>query len=383
VPPTGTELGDFGPRGRPLALDAARSAVFDTAATGVLKSRARGSPISRRTTIQAVVAVAAIALVVIAPPARAQVASDEEAEEENFDDLTALVDQPYDTSQGRALYPVRLRFDSRFIVDSDFGSTDATFYNPRGQFRLTVPVAERTSFRFFAGGDALISDWDGTTDLFNLGPTSSDPLDTLYSGDLLLQGAHVVGHSSLLADSEEWAVVGVGRASSSFESGADFEDSITGGGSIGVSYHVDDKVEIVTGVSVSSRLDKNSVRVMPLLSFAWHVTDRVRIRGSTSGARVDFDLTDTVRLFARARIRNERYRLDRRPGPTGAGTVRDRSIPVGLGVWWEFHERLRLSLFGGVVAYHQIRTYDGDRDGIRSITSDPAPFFEIRIDLRP
>ena len=348
-----------------------------------MESSARERPISRRTTIFAAVAVAAIALVVSAVPARAQVASNGDAEEENFGELTTLVDQPHDASQRRVLYPVRLRFDSRFIVDSDFGSTDATFYNPRGQLRLTVPVAEGTALRFFAEGDALISDWDGTTDLFDLGPTSSDPFDTLYSGGLLLQGVHVVGHSSLLADSEEWAVVGAGRVSSSFESGADFDDSITGGGSIGVSYHVDDKVEIVTGVSVSSRLDRNNVRVMPLLSFAWQATDRLRIRGSASGARIDFDLNDTVRLFARARIQTERYRLDRRPGLTGAGTVRDRSIPVGLGVLWKFHERLRLSLFGGVVAYHQIRTYDGNRDTIRSITSDPAPVFEIRIDLRP
>jgi hypothetical protein len=321
-------------------------------------------------------------MVVAAPPARAQGAPDEGAEEEIFD-LATLVDQPHDPSEDRVLYPVRLRFDSSFFVDSDFGSTDVTFYNPRGQLRLTVPVAEGTWLRFFAAGEALISDWDGTTDLFNLGPTSSDPFDTLYSGGLLLQGAHVVGHSSLLADSEEWAVVGAGRVSSDFESGADFDDSITGGGSIGVSYHVEDKIEIVTGVSVSSRLDKNSVRIAPLFSFAWHVTDRWRIRGNASGARVDFDLTDSVRLFARARIQNERYRLDRRPGPTGAGTVRDRSIPVGLGVLWKFHQRLRLSLFGGVVAYHQIRTYDGNRNRIRSIKSDPAAVFEIRIDLRP
>jgi hypothetical protein len=312
------------------------------------------------------------------------VAPDAGAEEESEEDgeLVTLQEDPPDEPEVRTLYPVRLRFDSRFIADSDFGGADATFYRPRAQMRATLPVSEQIAFRLVGDLRATFSDWDGTTDLFDLGPTSGDPFDTLYSGGLRLQGRYLLGRPSLLAASEEWSLLGEGVFKTRFEDGADAGDGFTGGGGIAVGYQLPDRLNVMGGVSVSSRLD-GGVRIRPIAFLVWDVTERLRIRANSNGGRVDFRLTDDLRLFARARIQSTRWRLDRRAAPVGEGTLRQRIVPVGLGLVWKIGERLHMSVFGGVVAYHQLKAFDNNRNSIESITGDPAPVFEIRFDVRP
>lgn len=323
-------------------------------------------------------AVLAALLAAVAPTARAQ----EAVVEEDAGDLGTLTEEsrgvPVD-----GVHPVRLRFESRFIAKSDFGEADASFYRPRGQLRVTAPVSEDTAFRLVAEGSALFSDWDGFTDLFDLGPVRRDPFGTLIASELSLQGRHALGSSSWLAQSEQWALLGEGSLSSQLEEGADFDDSLAGGGSLALEYRIPDRLDLVAGAGVGSRLDKDDVRILPVVSAIWYATQRLRLRAHMHGARIDYELTEDVKLFARAQVRSRRYRLERRAGPTGKGTLRERMIPAGLGVVWKLDRRLRMSAFAGAVFDHEFRAYDSDRNRIDSIDSGAAPFFEIRLDLRP
>jgi hypothetical protein len=47
------------------------------------------------------------------------------------------------------------------------------------------------------------------------------------------------------------------------------------------------------------------------------------------------------------------------------------------------NRNFRIGASAGVMAEHKIKVRDRNRNTIGSINSDPAPYFEVRIDFRP
>jgi hypothetical protein len=297
-------------------------------------------------------------------------------------DLATLPEDAEAAPKGRARHPLHVRLESLFVPHSDFGSAEASFYEPSGELRLSAPLGERTAARLVVEGAALFSDWDGDTDLFDLGPSGGDAFDTLVSGGLKLQGQRFLGGPGWLAEDERWSLLGEARIAADLEEGAEFDEAITGGGSLGIGYELPDRLDVLLGAGLQTRLDRDGPGVMPVVSITWWPIPPLRLRAYTHGVRIDYDVSEKLRLFARMRLQSKRYRLETRPGPTGQGTLRERRLPVGLGVLWKHSEGLEVGLFGGVVAWHQLRAYDSDRDRIDSESADPAPLFELRIDWR-
>ncbi len=295
-------------------------------------------------------------------------------EDEQTPDLHMLEEVPALAPQG---IPVKIRFrsDTRFVVGSDFGASDANLYWPRGYLQIGVPLSERAAVRLRLSGGAALYDFDGSTDLFGVGPSSRQPFDNLYSGTLALEGRYRL--------TEAWALYAQGVAAARWEEGGAFDDSIMGGGGLAVGFQIPDRFKLILGGGLKSRLDRSSLRAYPLVDLEWMISDAWKLRIHGPGAALEYSFNDAFRVFLRGQMTSRRYRLDDRPGPVGRGTVRDRQIPVGLGFHWVVNRNFRIGVSAGVMAQHKIKVRDSNRNTIGSISADPAPYLELRIDLRP
>ena len=107
-----------------------------------------------------------------------------------------------------------------------------------------------------------------------------------------------------------------------------------------------------------------------------------RLRSYGTGLQLERKLVPDLVLFTRARLESQKFRLGARPGGVGKGSVRIRKVPVGLGVQWRPWRWLRLRIGGGVMAYNQLLVKDAASDTLSSVSSDVAPYFNLRIDVR-
>jgi hypothetical protein len=320
-----------------------------------------------------------VGLLVTAPAERG-VAQDEY---EQTPDLNTLEDVPDRAPSQGIPVDIRVRSDTRFIVGSDFGSSDANLYWPRGSMQVGVPLSKRAAVRFRLNGGAAIYDFDRTINLFGRDPDSAppgnlfdpDPFDNLYAGSFAVEGVYRM--------SDTWGLFTHGFVTARWEDGASFDDSISGGGGLAVGYKIRDRLDLILGVGLKSRLDRSGPRPYPLVDLEWRIDDSWTLHSHGKGLAVEYAVNNAFKIFLRGRIESRRYRLDNRLGLASRGTVRDRQIPVGLGFRWVANRNIRIGVVAGVMAYHQLKVRDRNRDTIESISADPAPYFELRIDFRP
>lgn len=295
-------------------------------------------------------------------------------EDEETPDLHTLEETPALAPRG---IPIKLRFrsDTRFVVGSDFGTSDANLYWPRGYLQIAVPLSERAAVRLRLSGGAALYDFDDSTDLFGVGPSSREPFDDLYSGTLALEGRYRM--------TENWALYGQGFAAARWEEGSAFDDSIVGGGGLAIGFRIPDRFKLILGGGLKSRLDRSSLGPYPLIDLEWMISDAWKLRIHGPGALLEYKFSDAFKVFLRGQITTRSYRLDERLGPAGRGTVRDRQLPVGVGFRWVVHRNFRIGVSAGVMAQHKLKVRDRNRNTISSISADPAPYLELQIDLRP
>jgi hypothetical protein len=298
-------------------------------------------------------------------------AEDEYEEAPNLEPLERLTDRAH---RGIPV-SIRVRSDTRFVFGSDFGSADANLYWPSGSLQVGVPLSKRAAIRFrLSGGDALY-DFDGSTDLFGSGASSDDPFDDLCSGSFAIEGAYRL--------SETWALVSQGLVAARWEDGARFGSGISGGGGLAIGYRNGDRLDVVLGAGLKSRLDRSSPGVYPLVDLEWMIDEHWKLRVHGAGIALEYRFSDSFKLFLRGAIESRSYRLDDRLGPASRGTVRDRQSPVGVGFRWVINRHFRIGAAAGVMVEHKLKVRDQSRSTIASISADPAPYLEVRIDLRP
>ncbi len=320
-----------------------------------------------------------VGLLVAALPG-AGVAQDEY---EQAPDLHALEDLPSEAPGRDIPVDIRLRSATRFVVDSDFGAADADLYRPRGSLRVAFPLSKRAAMRFRFNGGAALYDFDGTHNLFGRNPDSDPPgapfdphaFDNLYMGSLATEAAYRVN--------DTWGLFAQAFVTSNWEDGASFGDAISGGGGLAIGFRIPDRFDLILGAGLKSRLDRRNPRPYPLIDLEWNIDDHWRLRSHGQGLALEYAIDDDLSVFVRGRLESRRYRLDVRPGPASRGTVRDRQIPVGLGFRWAARRHFSVRVVAGVMAYHQLKVRDDNRNTIASVSADPAPFFEVLIDLRP
>ncbi|MFH1943007.1 MAG: TonB-dependent receptor [bacterium] len=171
------------------------------------------------------------------------------------------------------------------------------------------------------------------------------------------------------------------------EKGADFGDSLNGGGFAAFSYRFSDRLSIGPGVGVLTQLE-DSTRVIPILVINWKITDDLSLNtGRGTGATLGPGLTLDWRL-SRAwlfslggRYERLRFRLDE-TGTVSNGIGEDRSFPIFGGIGYSFTPLVRISVLGGVEVGGELRLEDEKGHTIIKENHDPAGFLGVAFSAR-
>lgn len=307
-------------------------------------------------------------------------ADEQETRERDFPGLAR------EAEKANVLDHAELRFDVRssFVPGGDFGSFSADLYRPAARFHITLPVGRNAVARLATSTHVDVYDFEGTSDLFEAGPTGDDPFEELHAVTLRLQGAYLLEDCcTLFSDREHWALLGEGFWRGRWEAGSDISDGHNGGATLALGYLLPGRLELALGIQLSSKLLESGISVSPVFDLDWKINDHWRLCNYGAGLRVEYRVRRGLVLFAQSRLKNRSYRLDDRGGSIGKGSVRSREVPVGIGVRWDALDVLRVTVLAGAMAYYELRVQDEDRNTLGTETADPVPYFELRFDLRP
>lgn len=279
--------------------------------------------------------------------------------------------EPASPELGDLSVSLRLHPRLTFRTDIKGADADALVSHNGATIEFRQRVTERLSYSASLGFEASVYDFDGGEPL----PGVTDPFDDLYS-----LGGIVTLHYAI---TREWSVFGAGFLGFAWESGADIEDALLGGGGVGVGWRPSENFHISVGVGVRSRLEDSAV-VTPLVNISWQFADDWRLatydlpQGGGFGLTRRLNQEHELTLFGGLEFRQ--WRLDD-DGDLPDAVVRDLRVPVGLAWRWTPNPAFTLELEGGAIVYQEYEFFDDSGDRIADLESDPAPFLGLRIDF--
>jgi len=186
---------------------------------------------------------------------------------------------------------------------------------------------------------------------------------------------------------EEWSAFLIPSLRSSGESGATFDETITGGVLTGFAYRFSDRLTIGPGVGVVSQLEE-SATVFPVIIIDWKITDRLSLEtGRGLGATLGPGLTlnyQANRLWNFAiggRYEKLRFRLDH-DGTVPDGIGEDKSFPLFASCTYSFDPKTQVSLVGGIELGGELVVEDEEGNRITKESYDPGGFLGLTFRVR-
>jgi hypothetical protein len=266
--------------------------------------------------------------------------------------------------------------DTEFVLGAEYDDTKVNNSYSRFTFEIGAPLSRVVAIgaRVRLGVRAFHFDGDGQ--FIDSGRSSGEPFDELFEYSATL-GARI-----RLIDWLDLEVAG--RGISRIEEGATFGSGLEGGGSLSFLGRYQDWLVLRLGIGLQSNFDSSSVHVSPVFRLRMRLHERLWAETGGRNGRLEFTVTDRVRIDLFGGIQGGRYRLeDRRDGPggVGEGALSLRQADVGLATRIELWERLRVLFEAGVVLSQSIEFEDEDGDSIdERETREPA--FRGRIALK-
>lgn len=293
------------------------------------------------------------------------------------DDSTHQLEEPPfpGVDFGRAL---RLQAQSRFLPSAHLGPGQVDLYAPEFRARLSLPINERAVARVGAQVGLSHYDFSGGTPFRGL----ADPLD-LYQATLTVDGAYQLTKEgqSWLVEGESWSLLGGLSAQSAWE-GSRFERGFGGGGALGIGYRLPDRLRVSLGALVNTDLENGGIDISPFGSLRWNITESLTLRDRSLGVLLEYRLSNRIELFTTAFRSTDTFRLKDRFGLDDL-SFRDRRILTGAGLEWKITSAWRMNFEAGAVVKRKLRAHSGDQGTLFSESADPAPYFNLRFELRP
>ena len=172
------------------------------------------------------------------------------------------------------------------------------------------------------------------------------------------------------------------------ESDARFADALSGGGFIGVSYRLHDRLTLGPGFGAVTQLE-DSPSYFPLLIIDWKIAEKWSFNtgrglGATLGPGfvLAYQPVDYWTFGIGARYERFRFRLndERAVAPNGVGE--DRSQPVFLTAVYSPNPGMSLSIIGGVQTGGELRIDDRNGDRIADSDYDTGGFAGFTVRFR-
>jgi hypothetical protein len=171
------------------------------------------------------------------------------------------------------------------------------------------------------------------------------------------------------------------------ESGADWDQAVTGGGFAGFSYRCSDSLSLGPGIGILSQLEDN-VSLFPLLFIQWQITDRLSLetgRGLAAsrgpGLGLNWQATEELTFAVGARYEKQRFRLDD-DGTAPDGIGEKTSYPLFLGATYDLNEDMQASLVAGTELGGELRQEDQEGRLLAEDDYDPAFFGGLTLRAR-
>ncbi|HKJ15671.1 MAG TPA: hypothetical protein VJ988_12535 [Desulfobulbales bacterium] len=163
------------------------------------------------------------------------------------------------------------------------------------------------------------------------------------------------------------------------ESGADLNDSLTGGGFAGFAYRLSERLTIGPGIGIISQIEDDA-SIFPVLIINWKITDTLSLEtgrglGATLGPGISLNwrMTNQWHLALGGRYEKLRFRLDdKAEAPDGIG--QDKSFPVFGGITYNFNSSARVSLIGGFETAGELQLEDRNGNVLEQQDYESAKF---------
>jgi hypothetical protein len=170
------------------------------------------------------------------------------------------------------------------------------------------------------------------------------------------------------------------------ESGASWEDALSGGAFAGVMYVKSSKLAFGAGVGISSQLE-DSVLVYPLLFLDWKFSGNMKLTSvagpvglAFTGIEWVWDFADHFQFGVGARYEFRRFRLDN-SGFAPGGVGEDTSVPFWGRLSYRFNDNFAADLYAGFVAGGKFKVDDSNGNRLGQDDSELAPTLAIAFRL--
>lgn len=213
-----------------------------------------------------------------------------------------------------------LTFNTDWVGSADFDTSpgDLSVTRLGAQFGVQHPVNDKLTLRFGAGVEHSLYDFSGATGLV---AGTGDPYDDVTI-TLVSLGADYASN-----DTDVWSFGGFVRSAG--ESGATFDDTMSGGALVGYRHSFSEKFTLGAGLVVGTELE-GDVYVVPFPIIRWNINDRWTLAsGERAGLALSYEASDAWTLGVEGGYERREYRLDDN-GPLPSGVVDERRVPIAF-----------------------------------------------------
>ena len=148
---------------------------------------------------------------------------------------------------------------------------------------------------------------------------------------------------------------------------------------IAASYFVSADLILLVGVYVDVNAD---TPVFPVIGVHWKLSDKWVIEGMPPRPQIQYNLSDSVTLFAGADLREETFVVDNRFGTTRGipqlnnAILEYNEIRAGAGLTWKLYKNVTLDIEGGCTPYRRFY-YPHVADGFKVKSEDLVPYLRV------
>lgn len=184
-----------------------------------------------------------------------------------------------------------------------------------------------------------------------------------------------------------WSAFFIPSLRSSGETGAGFNDTITGGAFAGATYKFGKKLTLGPGLGIVSQLEE-SASIFPVLIINWKITDTLSLetgRGQAAtlgpGLTLNYKPTQSLRFTLGGRYEKLRFRLDKN-GDIPGGIGEESSFPLFGGCTYNLNPKTKVSLITGLELGGELKVENSQGDQIREESVDPGVFGGLSFNMR-
>ncbi|MDX2167294.1 MAG: hypothetical protein SF182_09530 [Deltaproteobacteria bacterium] len=184
---------------------------------------------------------------------------------------------------------------------------------------------------------------------------------------------------------EQWGLTVGGVFIASPESGADWGDSISGGGLLGVDFRPAKKFFISLGAAIITELE-DDVTVAPSINMIWLPAPDWAVRvgavpaagGSAAAGEVAYKVLEPLEIGLGLLFNQRRFRLDD-SGIAPDGVGEENNLPLRLRLGWTITPNFSAHVFAGAALAGELQLDDRNGNLLAKSDYDPAPYVGLRL----